>query len=136
MQPNFVTVSDHRYIWSGNTIAEERDTVTNAVTKRFFDEGEQINGTNYYFTRDHLGSIREMTNSAGALVARYEYDPYGNAVKISGTVDADFGFTGLWYHRPLSGQGGLSDAGRKGRNLRWSFGNAAAAERATGTLLH
>jgi RHS repeat-associated protein len=31
----------------------------------------------YYYTRDHLGSVREMCNSSGNIVSRYGYDPYG-----------------------------------------------------------
>jgi len=41
------------------------------VTKRFFAEGEKrIGGSdagNYFYSRDHLGSIREVTDSTGAL---------------------------------------------------------------------
>jgi RHS repeat-associated protein len=68
------------------------------VTKRFFGEGEQISGVNYFFTRDHLGSVREMTDASGAIQARYDYDPYGRRTKISGSLDADFAFTGDYYH--------------------------------------
>jgi RHS repeat-associated protein len=102
--PNWVQVTDYRYIWSGSVIAEERDTTGAVVTRRFFAEGEQIGGANYYFTRDHLGSIRELTNSSGQMVERYEYDPYGNQpIDIVGTHGgglADFGFTGHWFHGP------------------------------------
>jgi RHS repeat-associated protein len=34
-------------------------------------------GQTYYYHRDALGSVTEMTNAAGALVLRYEYDVYG-----------------------------------------------------------
>ena len=53
-----------------------------------------------YYTRDHLGSVREMTDSSGVVQARYDYDPYGRVTKLSGTVDSDFLFTGLYYHAP------------------------------------
>ena len=47
------------FVWSGNTIGEERDGSGMNVTKRFFAEGEQRVGGgdagNYYYTRDHLG---------------------------------------------------------------------------------
>ncbi len=79
-------------------MAEERDASGGTVTKRFFTQGEQISGTNYYFTKDHLGSVMEMTDASGAIKARYSYDPYGRRTKISGSVDADFGFTGHYYH--------------------------------------
>ena len=66
--------------------------------KCFFAHGEQISGVNYYFTRDHLGSVREMTDGSGTIQARYDYDPYGRRTKISGGLDADFAFTGDYYH--------------------------------------
>jgi uncharacterized protein RhaS with RHS repeats len=75
-------VSDNRYVWSGDTLTEERNSIGDTVTKRFFAEAEQISGTNYYFTRDHLGSIREMTHSKGALRAQYDYDPFGAPLSI------------------------------------------------------
>ncbi len=87
-----------RWLWNGSEACEERDASGGTVTKRFFSQGEQINGVNYYFFKDHLGSIREMTDASGALKARYSYDPYGRRIKVSGTLDADFGFTGHYYH--------------------------------------
>jgi RHS repeat-associated protein len=95
-----VPITDNHYVWSGNTLSEERDGTGANVTKRFFGGGEQINGTSYYFTRDHLGSVREMADSTGAAHAQYEYDPYGVRTKVSGNLDADFGFTGYWHHGP------------------------------------
>jgi len=59
-----------------------------------------IDGTRYYFTRDHLGSVREMADSSGTIRARYSYDPWGRRTKTSGDLDADFGFTGHYYHPP------------------------------------
>ena len=91
--------STKQFIWDGMSIAEERDA-TNTVTKRFYGQGEQIAGTNYYYTRDHLGSVREMTDSSGNLHARYDYDLYGRLTKLSGDLDADFAFTGHYYHQP------------------------------------
>ena len=38
-----------------------------------------------------------MTNSAGGLVARYDYDPFGRRTLVSGTDLADFSFTGFYY---------------------------------------
>jgi RHS repeat-associated protein len=98
--PVWTTVSDHPYVWDGNTLAEERDGSGTTVTKRFYAEGEQINGVSYFYTRDHLGSVRELIDSAGTVHAQYEYDPYGNRTKLSGDLDSDFGFTGHWHHGP------------------------------------
>jgi RHS repeat-associated protein len=87
------------WVWgSGPQPLEERNS-SGGVTKRFYGSlGEQISGTNYYFTTDHLGSIREMVNSSGINQARYSYDPFGRRTLVSGTDLADFGFTGDYYH--------------------------------------
>ncbi len=74
---NGVAGSTNKYVWCGTELCEERNNTGATVTKRFFGQGEQISGTNYFFTRDHLGSVREMTDSTGAVKARYDYDPYG-----------------------------------------------------------
>ncbi|MBE7172480.1 MAG: RHS repeat protein [Williamsia sp.] len=87
-----------RWLWDGTELAEERDASGSTVVKRFFAQGEQINGSKYYYTFDHLGSVREMTDTNGVVVVRYDYDPYGRRTKVSGTLDADLGFTGHYYH--------------------------------------
>jgi RHS repeat-associated protein len=95
-------VSTKKFLWCGTGLSEERDSTGGTVTKRFFGQGEQVLGTNYFFTADHLGSIREMTDDTGAIRARYDYDPYGRRTKVSGDIEADFAFTGHYYHT-LSG---------------------------------
>lgn len=91
------------FVWSGNTITEERDATGANITKRFFAEGEQKVGGraagNYYYTRDHLGSIREVTDSNGNLIAQFDYDAWGNEVVVSGNMNVDFGYTGFYFHR-------------------------------------
>ena len=60
---------------------------------------------NYYYTRDQLGSIRELVDSSGTIRARYDYDPYGNRGTNQITVnpvEADLAFAGYYYH-PASG---------------------------------
>ncbi len=100
---NGVVTSDQRQVWLGLELAEDRDTATGQTMKRFFPQGEQIasgpaSGA-YYYTRDHLGSIRELTDATGTVRARYDYDPWGRRTKIEGDVDASFGFTGHYHHQ-------------------------------------
>ena len=91
-------VSTKNLIWVGPEICEERDA-NNAVTKRYYGQGMQLGATNYYYTHDHLGSVREMTDTSGSVRARYDYDPYGRRTKIAGDMDPDFGFAGYYYHQ-------------------------------------
>jgi RHS repeat-associated protein len=67
---------------------------------------ENTSGRAYYYTRDHLGSVREMCNSSGTIVARYGYDPYGapppgySTNLISGTNLATKQYAGMYMHQP------------------------------------
>ena len=89
-----------QWVWCGTELCEERNA-SNTVTKRFFPQGEQISGTAYFYSRDHLGSVREMTDASGTVHARYNYDPFGarsaNTITTS-AVESDFGFTGDYYN--------------------------------------
>lgn len=77
-------------------------TASTNLDRRYYGEGEQRkNGAswnNHYYTRDHLGSIREVTNNDATLAARYDYDPYGKRSTLyqaAGYTDGcDFGYTG------------------------------------------
>jgi RHS repeat-associated protein len=96
--------STKQFVWVGNRIAQERDA-TNEVTRSYFADGEvrgnaHVGYTNYYYTRDHLGSIREMTSGSSALQAQYDYDSYGQRTKLSGALDVDFGYTGHYFDAP------------------------------------
>jgi RHS repeat-associated protein len=97
---NGVEASFRRFVWCDDEICEERDAA-GTVTKRFYRQGmKRETGSNadiYFYTRDHLGSIREMTDTGGNVRARYSYDPFGRRVKLSGDLEPDFGFTGLFW---------------------------------------
>ena len=98
---NGSVTSTKQFVWCPGDAqpCEERDG-SNNVTKRFYPQGMQVGSTNYYYTRDHLGSVRELTDNSGVVQTRYDYDPYGRRTKLSGSLDADFGFTGHYYHQP------------------------------------
>jgi RHS repeat-associated protein len=58
---------------------------------------EQVTGsTVYYYQHDQLGSTRALTDSAGAVVASYNYDAYGNLTSQTGSVTNPFLFTGQY----------------------------------------
>jgi RHS repeat-associated protein len=103
LRPSGAASQVKTFVWCGTQICEERDGSGATVTKRFFAEGEQrIGGSDagsYYYSRDHLGSIREVTDAAGELRARYDYDAYGNAVVADGK-NVDFGYAGHYFHAP------------------------------------
>ncbi len=49
-----------------------------------------------YFGADGLGSVRQMYNSSGQVIANHRYDPFGNTISQSGVGTSNYGFTGEW----------------------------------------
>ena len=70
------------------------------VTARLYRHGLQENGATRNLTRDHLLSIREVTDSGASLHARYEYAPFGTVTKVAGSNPDFLGFTGVLLHEP------------------------------------
>ncbi|MCL4293995.1 MAG: RHS repeat-associated core domain-containing protein [Acidimicrobiia bacterium] len=95
---NGVTTGDTRVLWCETAICEERAADGVTVTRRAFGLGEQVNGSARYFTTDHLGSVREVTDTAGMLLARYAFDPWGRRMVTAGTDVTTVGFTGHRTH--------------------------------------
>jgi len=88
-------------VWGDLHLGEVRDDGGTTVLRRYFgSQGFQDSGTNYFYTVDHLGSVREVIDQSSTLRARYDYDPFGRRTKLAGDIDADFGFTGHWVHGP------------------------------------
>ncbi|HEY9680654.1 MAG TPA: RHS repeat-associated core domain-containing protein [Oculatellaceae cyanobacterium] len=97
---NGSVTSTKQFIWDADRLCEERDSSGN-VTKQFFALGQTITGTPYYYTRDQVNSVREMTDASGNIVAAYSYTPDGRATKLQGnTVNSDFGYAGMYAHLP------------------------------------
>ena len=91
--------AERRFVWCGLDICEEHNS-NDEVVNRYFDQGEQQNGTNLYYAQDHLGSVRELTDGAATIQAEYAYTPYGSATKFNGGLQANFGFTDHFHHLP------------------------------------
>ena len=75
---NGVEQANHSYLWIGSTLAQRRDATGSAVQRNYFSQGFQENGENYHYTKDHLGSIREVVASDGVTIeSAYDYSPWG-----------------------------------------------------------
>jgi len=88
-------------LWCGEKLSQERDSIGHTVAKQFFDRGEQINGTNYYYVKDQLRNVRELIDANGIIHANYDYDAYGRQTRLSGDLDSDFGYTGFYVEKTL-----------------------------------
>jgi RHS repeat-associated protein len=97
-----------KYQYGDTGVLQERSADGITVTKTFTAQGEQLyifvnnqtSITNRYYTRDHLGSVREVVTSTGAVFVRYDYTPYGERNRVAGsfaTFEAEKGYTGHDY---------------------------------------
>ncbi len=87
------------YVWYGNRLCEQRNSTGTTVISRFYSQGEYIvsGSTKYFYTFDHLGSVREMVDSSGVSIqAQYDYDSFGRQTQIAGSQQASFGYTGFY----------------------------------------
>jgi RHS repeat-associated protein len=89
--------STRKFVWHEQENLEFRDAM-DTVTQRNYSQGQHVGTTACFYTRDHLGSLREMFTGGGTVVARYDYDPYGRSTTVLGTTPTDFNFTGLYRH--------------------------------------
>jgi RHS repeat-associated protein len=90
-----------RWVWAGgNQPAEERDAAGN-VMRRFYPQGEQAGSTKFYYTKDHLGSIREVMGANGTVVSSSRYDAWGVRTTVGAQDAASFGFTGHLEYKEL-----------------------------------
>ncbi|MBX3167522.1 MAG: RHS repeat-associated core domain-containing protein, partial [Candidatus Eremiobacteraeota bacterium] len=89
------------YWWLGGSIVCERDGLQPGfpITRRFFGQGEVRGSTKLYYAMDHLGSVRELVDSAGAVRAEYSYSTYGERNKEAGDLESEWGYAGLWHHQ-------------------------------------
>jgi RHS repeat-associated protein len=102
------TAATEYYLWDGDRIVEKRvgGSDKSNLSAAYFARGFQAfsGGTfsgNYYYTRDHLGSIREVVANNGTTVeSRYSYGPWGETNWLDnsgGTVaQPDFGYAGYF----------------------------------------
>jgi RHS repeat-associated protein len=91
--------STKQFVWCDDTRCEARNAA-GSVTAQYFVYGQTLNGTDYFYSKDQLNSVREMTNSSGVIQAEYAYDPFGRATQIEGSVASDFLFADYYLHSP------------------------------------
>jgi RHS repeat-associated protein len=90
------------YVYDGDDIVEERNSA--GALNADWVHGDQIDepltmtrgGTTYYYFTDALGSVRELTNSAGTVQESFTYNSYGQ-LAAAPTINNPFTFTGREY---------------------------------------
>jgi RHS repeat-associated protein len=99
---NAVVQSNETYLWANGDILQKRASNGQTVQRSYFADGFEEGSSDYFVTRDHLGSVREVIASNGQTVeAVYDYSPWGEVTKTGGTgAESDFLYTGHLYHEP------------------------------------
>lgn len=75
------------------------ETDINGTTQAVYNYGYDLISmnracANSYYQYDGLGSVKQMTDTNGAVVASYTYDGFGNLIASSGSTVNPYGFTG------------------------------------------
>ncbi|MBX3210756.1 MAG: hypothetical protein KF850_01850 [Labilithrix sp.] len=96
-----VETKNETFVWCGDRICQKRASNGSTVLRTYFGEGFEESGTtDYFYTRDHLGSVREVVGSDGTTVAsRLSYDPWGKITE-TGLSLTNFAFTGHHFDLP------------------------------------
>jgi RHS repeat-associated protein len=98
---NSIQTANNWYVWDGAQIVEKRNETGGSWRRRYYGQGfvDSSDGKLFY-TKDHLGSIREVVADDGTTVeAVYDYSPWGEVTKIGGSgLESDFLYTGHFYH--------------------------------------
>lgn len=105
-----------RYIYDGEDILLEYDCA-NVLQARYthgpgIDEPITVTkgSSTFFYHQDGLGTVTDLTDSAGATAKSYSYDAYGSILESPGTVDQPYTYTarefdvesGLYYYRARS----------------------------------
>ncbi|MEZ5400772.1 MAG: RHS repeat-associated core domain-containing protein [Bryobacteraceae bacterium] len=91
-------IDDTELVWCGGAVCEQWSA--GSALKRFSQFGEQVGERSMFYTRDHLGSVRQMVRSDGSVGGSFDYDPWGRVTEAASDLEPSFGYTGHWRHRP------------------------------------
>ncbi|MBI5117157.1 RHS repeat-associated core domain-containing protein [Candidatus Poribacteria bacterium] len=59
----------------------------------------RYNGVDYYYHKNHQGSVTEILNSSGGIVKTYRYDAFGKILSETGpAIPGGFTYTGREFH--------------------------------------
>ncbi|MEW6738236.1 MAG: RHS repeat-associated core domain-containing protein, partial [Acidobacteriota bacterium] len=53
-----------------------------------------------HWKANHFAALVELVDSSETVRAQYAYDPFGRITKLGGDKDADYRYTGIYYHAP------------------------------------
>jgi RHS repeat-associated protein len=86
-----------QFVYCGNIKCESRDAMGSNLRK-YFGSGEKVASSDYFYSFDHMGSVREFCDSTGTVQSRYLYDSYGRTTVAVGNVLSDFQYAKYFVH--------------------------------------
>ena len=94
-----VESKNETFVWCESRICQKRSGST--VVRNYFEQGFEEGTNDYFYTRDHLGSVREVVATNGTTIAsRLAYDPWGKSTETGSGAVSDFTYTGHHLDRP------------------------------------
>ncbi|MBX3203340.1 MAG: RHS repeat protein [Labilithrix sp.] len=82
-----VETKNETFVWCGARICQKRSGST--VERNYFEQGFEQGADDNFYTRDHLGSVREVIGSDGTTIAsRLSYDPWGKITETGSRIRA------------------------------------------------
>jgi len=97
------SVNTETYVFAGIERIQKRAANGITVIRNYYADGFTEGSASYLYGRDRLGSIVELTDAAtGTVVSRRDYSPFGIVRNESGSVQADFAYTGHFYDAELA----------------------------------
>ena len=81
------------------------ETVNGAVTRTYAYglqriSENQLNGSTWtpsFYSYDGHGNVRFLSNSAGTVTDKYQYDAFGRLIALTGTTPNSFEYSGEWF---------------------------------------
>jgi len=93
-----------KYLWQDLTTLLATYDKDNNLIERYYYANQRMPykmthyGVTYYLSYNHLGSLRAVSDSSGAIVREIDYDAYGQIVNDTNTsLQISFGFAGGLY---------------------------------------
>lgn len=84
------------YTWCGTQICQRRDA-NQIVTARYFQQGELQGSQPLYYSRDQLGSPREVLDATGGIAGSMRFGAYGQTLESNGVLP-EKRYAGMFHH--------------------------------------
>jgi RHS repeat-associated protein len=91
--------STKQFVCGDGSMSESRNADGSSLNQ-YFGLGQTISGSNYFYSIDSSGSIKEITNASGSIQSTYCYGPYGQKLSNQGSLNGDFQYAGYYWHEP------------------------------------